>query len=54
MKGYFDGNISVDYRYSKVLSVFLNLNNFTASKYARWYNYPSYGFSAMAGLTWSF
>lgn len=54
MKGYFDGNIGIDYRYSKVLSVFLNLNNFTGSKYARWYNYPSYRFSAMAGLTWSF
>lgn len=54
MKGYFDGNITVDYRYSKVLSAFLNLSNFTASKYSRWYNYPSYGFSAMLGLSWSF
>ncbi|HEX5003644.1 MAG TPA: hypothetical protein VFW78_14215 [Bacteroidia bacterium] len=54
MKGYFDGNIMVDYRYSKVLSLFLNLNNFTGSKYARWYNYPSYRFAAMAGISWSF
>jgi hypothetical protein len=54
LKGYTDGNLTVDYRYSKVLSVFLNLNNVTASKYARWYNYPSYRFSAMAGFTYSF
>jgi hypothetical protein len=54
LKGYMDGNISVDYRYTKVMSVFLNVNNITASKYSRWYNYPSYRFSAMAGLTYSF
>jgi hypothetical protein len=54
LKGYFDGNIQVDYRYSKVLSVFAHLSNVTASKYQRWHNYPSYGFGAMAGLSYSF
>jgi hypothetical protein len=54
IKGYFDANIGVDYRYSKVLSVFANINNLTASKYGRWYNYPSYGFGFMAGLSYAF
>lgn len=54
IKGFFDANIGVDYRYSKVLSVFANINNLTASKYNRWYNYPSYGFGFMAGLSYSF
>jgi hypothetical protein len=54
IKGYFDANIGVDYRYSKVLSIFANINNLTASKYSRWYNYPSYGFGAMAGFSYSF
>ena len=54
LKGFIDANLTVDYRYSKVMSVFVNLNNFTASKYSRWYNYPSYRFGAMAGLTYSF
>jgi len=52
--GYVDGSLGVDYLYSKVLTVFLNFNNITASKYSRWYNYPSYRFMAMAGLTYSF
>ncbi len=54
LKGFIDGNLTIDYRYSKVMSVFINLNNFTASNYSRWYNYPSYRFGALAGLTYSF
>ncbi len=54
LKAFVDGNLHIDYRYSKVMSVFVNLNNVTASKYSRWYNYPSYRFSALAGLTYSF
>ncbi len=54
LKGFIDANLSIDYRYSKVMSVFVNFNNFTASKYSRWYNYPSYRFGAMAGLSYSF
>ncbi len=54
LKGYIDANLGVEYKYTKVMSFFANLNNFTASKYSRWYNYPSYRFGAMAGLTYSF
>ncbi|MBL0342379.1 MAG: hypothetical protein IPP71_16620 [Bacteroidetes bacterium] len=54
LKGFIDGNLTIDYRYSKVMSVFLKVNNITASNYSRWYNYPSYRFGAMAGLSYSF
>ena len=54
LKGFVDAGIGVDYRYSKVLSVWLQINNVTASKYSRWYNYPSYGFGGLVGLSYSF
>ena len=54
LKGFLDANLGVEYRYTKVMSFFANFNNFTASKYSRWYNYPSYRFGALAGLTYSF
>jgi len=54
LKGYIDASLGIDYRYSKVLSVFVKLNNFTASRYFDWYRYPSYRFNAMAGLSYSF
>ena len=54
LKGFIDGNLTIDYRYSKVMSVFVNINNITASGYSRWYNYPSYRLGALAGLSYSF
>lgn len=54
LKGWLDANISVDYRYSKVLSVFASLNNLGFARYFRWYEYPSYRFTAMLGATYSF
>ena len=54
IKAYFDANIGVEYRYRKKLGIFLNLNNITASKYYQYYNYPSYRFNAMLGLSYIF
>lgn len=54
LKGWLDLNIGLDYRYSKVLSAFVSLNNIGFSQYFRWYEYPSYRFLGMAGLTYSF
>jgi outer membrane receptor protein involved in Fe transport len=54
LNGWFDASLAIEYRYTKVLSVFLNLNNISATRYYRWYNYPSYRFNALAGLTYSF
>jgi hypothetical protein len=49
-----DLNLGVEYRYSKVLSGFLTLNNILGQRYFHWYNYPSYRFNMMLGVTYSF
>ena len=54
LKSYFDANLSVDYRYSKALSLFLMFNNIGFTRYFNYYNYPNYRFTGMAGLTYSF
>lgn len=54
LDGYLDLNLAVDYRISKVLSTFVQINNATASKYSRWYNYPSYRLGVFAGLSYAF
>ena len=54
LKDYMDINIGVDYKYSKILSAFVQINNIGMQKYFRWYNYPSYRLNAMAGVTYSF
>lgn len=46
-----DANLSVEYRYNKRISAFLNFNNFAAQRYKRWYNYPVQGFQVMGGVT---
>jgi len=50
----FDLNLGLEYRYSDVLSGFLNLNNILGQRYYHWYNYPSYRFNFMLGITYSF
>jgi len=54
VKGFADISLGLEYRYSKILSAFLNLNNITSIKYYTWYNYPSYGFNLMGGVTYAF
>lgn len=54
LKGYTDINLGIEYRYTKLLSGFLNLNNILGQRYYRWYNYPSQRFNFMIGVTYSF
>lgn len=54
VNGYVDGNLALEYRYSKILSVFLNLNNLGFSRYQRWYQYPSERLNLLGGFTYSF
>ena len=54
LKAMIDLNLGFEYRYSKVLSGFLNLNNLLGQRYYHWYNYPSYRFNMMLGVTYSF
>lgn len=54
LKGVFDANIGLEYRYTKKLSFFLNLNNIANYRYYRWSNYPTQKISVMGGLSFSF
>lgn len=49
-----DVNLGIEYRYSKVLSAFVQIKNLTAAKYQIWNQYPAYRFQAMAGFTYMF
>ncbi|MFZ4412706.1 MAG: hypothetical protein ACOYOV_06455 [Bacteroidales bacterium] len=53
ISGMADLNLGLEYRYSKILSGFINLNNLGAMRYQNWYNYPNQRFSLMAGLTYA-
>jgi outer membrane receptor protein involved in Fe transport len=54
LKGVFDANLGLEYRYTKKLGFFLNLNNIANARYYRFSNYPLQKFSLMAGLSYSF
>ncbi len=49
-----DANLSLEYRYNKRVSAFLNLNNVAAQRYSRWYGYPVMSFQALGGITFRF
>jgi len=49
-----DVNLGAEYRYSSVLSAFVQLNNLLSEKYYEWNYYPTYGFNALVGVTYSF
>jgi hypothetical protein len=53
LKGYLDANLSVEYRYTKIISFFVKLNNFTASKYQIWNQYPVQRFQFIAGFSYA-
>ncbi len=54
LKGFVDLNLGLDYRYTKNVSLFVQLNNLTNNQYERWVNLPVYGFNVLGGLTVSF
>ncbi len=49
-----DVNLGAEYRYSKVLSGFIQLNNLLSDEYYEWNYYPTYGFNILVGFTYSF
>lgn len=51
LKGIVDINLGAEYRYSKMMSFFVNFNNIANTRYYRWEKYPSQRFNFMAGLT---
>jgi hypothetical protein len=48
-----DINLGVEYRYSKLISGFLRVNNLAASKYNRWQYYPAQRLNMMIGITYA-
>jgi hypothetical protein len=46
-----DVNLGAEYRYSKMLSFFVNFNNIANMRYYRWERYPSQRFNMMIGLS---
>jgi hypothetical protein len=54
LKGTMDINLSANYKYSDHFNIFLDINNIAGIQYERYYNYPSYGFNLLGGLSFSF
>jgi len=54
LDGIIDANLSVEYRYTKLLSAFVNFNNLGSSRYYQWYNYPSRRFNVLFGVSYAF
>ncbi len=53
LDGFIDVNLSFEYRYTKILSVFLKFNNILSQKYYRYNYYPTQGFNVLAGFSYS-
>ena len=49
-----DINLGAEYRYSRLLSGFVQLNNILSDGYYEWNYYPTYGFNVLVGVTYSF
>ena len=54
LKGLVDINLGATYKISESFHIFANVFNVASVKHQRWYNYPSYGLSALAGLALHF
>jgi hypothetical protein len=54
INGYVDANLGLEYRYSKILSFYIHLNNLGFSRYYEWNQYPSERFNVLGGLTYAF
>ena len=54
LDGFVDLNLGFEYRYTKILAAFLNLNNILSQQNFIWNNYPSQKFNFMLGLSYSF
>jgi hypothetical protein len=54
LNGYVDANIKAEYRYTKKMAAFININNLAAQQYQIWNNYPSQKINALLGVNFSF
>ena len=54
VKGYFDANAHVGFKYNQRLTAFLRLNNIGNQAYQKWLNYPVQSFQVMLGANYKF
>ncbi len=54
LDGFMDLYLGLEYRYTRRLSVFLDMSNLSASKYERWYRHPVQRGLLMGGATYAF
>jgi hypothetical protein len=52
--GGFDLNAGIEFRITRQLNLWLQMNNILNDKYERWNQYQSYGFSILGGIVFSF
>jgi hypothetical protein len=52
--GGFDLNAGIEFRITRQLNLWLQLNNLFNNKYQRWNQYPVYGFNILGGVIFSF
>ena len=54
LKPFVDVNLNLEYRYNKMISVFVNAANLTNAAYQRWNYYPSYRLNILGGVAFTF
>ena len=52
--GAFDANAGLEFRITRQLNLWLQMNNLFNNKYQRWNQYPVYGFNILGGVIFSF
>jgi len=53
LDGLLDINLGIEYRYTKLLSGFVNLYNIASVRYSQWNQYPSQQFFILVGFTYA-
>ena len=54
LRAFVDGSLGLEYRYTKRISAFIELNNLSGRRYQRFYRYPVQSVMVLGGLTYSF
>jgi len=49
-----DVSAGVEFKITKALNLWLQMNNIFNNKYERWNQYPVYGFNILGGIVFSF
>lgn len=53
-EGAFDLSAGLEYKITKQLNLWFQMNNIFNNKYERWHQYPVYGFNVLGGIVFSF